>query len=142
MYAKLQPLLLIAAAAGTALGYMDVVTHWRSQMGLPALSEDWTLVGNAQKTVWDGNGQMVHQLLPGTWAQVLAPGSPEDFEHVFVGGWLCEIPDYPGLNGICDVLGAGWDHQGQTGHAEILTSTSYTRIGCAWHNGIWGCDLA
>ena len=82
------------------------------------------------------------ELNPGSMAQVLAPGDASNFENVFVGGWLCEVPSLPGLNGICSSMSAGWDYEGQTGHADILSSTSYTKIGCALFDGIWGCDLA
>ena len=65
------------------------------------------------------------------------------FERVFVGGWLCERPTLAGLNGACgSQLADGWDHAGQTGHADILTAPNYKKIGCAFSQGIWGCDLA
>ena len=126
-----------------ATGYMAVVDKWRQQLGLTKLTFDSKLEANALKTVKDGNGQMKHELNPGTFAQVLAPGgtSDSDFENCFVGGWLCERPDLPGLNGICDTAGKGWIHT-STGHADILTSPSYSKIGCANAVGIWGCDLA
>lgn len=123
-------------------GYMGTVDTWRSKMGLSQLSQDSTLEGNALKTAQDGNGQMVHELNPGSMAQVLAPGSADEFEKVFVGGWLCELPNTPGLDGICSSMSAGWSYEGQTGHAEILTSGSYSKIGCANAGGIWSCDLA
>jgi len=122
--------------------YMSVVREWRAKMGVGGLSESDTLQANALKTVTDGKGQMVHELNPGSMAQVLAPGDTNNFENVFVGGWLCEIPSLPGLDGICSTMSAGWDYVGQTDHAEILSSTTYTKIGCALNNGIWGCDLA
>ena len=133
-----------ASSAAPSTGtYMDVVDQWRAAGGLPALTEDSTLQGNALKTVEDSKGQMVHELNPGSMAQVLAPGNANNFESVYVGGWLCEIPSLPGLNGICTTMAVGWDHSdGETGHADILTSTSYTKIGCALFDGIWACDLA
>lgn len=131
-----------ASSAPSTGGYMDVVSEWRSKMGLSALTEDNTLQGNSLKTVQDGNGQMNHELNPGSMAQVLAPGDADGFEKVFVGGWLCERPDLPGLDGICSTMSAGWSYGGETGHADILSSTSYSKIGCALADGIWGCDLA
>lgn len=131
-----------SATGSTSGGYMDIVNQWRQKMGMKDLVEDNTLQGNADKTAVDGNGQMVHELNPGTMAQVLAPGSPDEFEKVFVGGWLCEEPDLPGLNGICSTMSQGWEYNGETGHAEILTSPSYSKIGCACEGGIWACDLA
>lgn len=132
-----------AASSGGSTGtYMDVVSEWRSKMGLGALTESDTLQANALKTVTDGQGQMVHELNPGSMAQVLAPGDANNFENVYVGGWLCEEPSLPGLDGICSTMSAGWDYEGQTGHAAILSNPQYTKIGCALNYGIWGCDLA
>ena len=74
--------------------------------------------------------------------QVLAPGDAENFKNVFVGGWLCEEPSLPGRGGICATECAGWDYDGQTGHAQMPSSTAYTKIGCAIYAGIWACDLA
>lgn len=130
------------ASSGNSDGYMGVVSEWRSKMGMSALTEDSKLVANAHKTAQDGNGQMVHQLNPGSMAQVLAPGKPEEFTKVFVGGWLCERPSLPGLNGICSSMSQGWAYDGQTGHADILSSKSYSKIGCACVGDIWSCDLA
>ena len=128
--------------AGSSDGYMGTVNQWRGKLGLSNLSEDSKLQGNALKTAQDGNGEMVHQLNPGSMAQVLAPGSPDEFVKVFVGGWLCELPNMPGMDGICDSMSAGWAYGGQTGHADILKSSSYSKIGCACATGIWSCDLA
>lgn len=130
------------SAPSTNTGYMGIVNEWRSKMQLSTLSQDSKLEGNALKTAQDGNGQMVHELNPGTFAQVLAPGDSSEFEHVFVGGWLCEMPNLTGLDGICGSMSQGWSYGGQTGHAEILSSSSYSKIGCALADGIWACDLA
>ncbi|KAI0147508.1 hypothetical protein GGR57DRAFT_505685 [Xylariaceae sp. FL1272] len=122
--------------------YMSIVNDWRSKLGLSSLSWDSKLEHNALQTTLDGMGEMRHELLPGTLAQVLAPGQPKEFERDFVGGWLCEIPTLPGLDGVCSgPLGAGWAYT-STGHADILTSSSYSKIGCGNSYGIWGCDLA
>jgi uncharacterized protein YkwD len=129
-------------SGGSGGGYMDTVNEWRSKMGLKTLTKDTKLEANAVKTCTDGNGKMVHELNPGTMGQVLAPGKESDFEHVFVGGWLCEVPSTQGLGNVCDQQSKGWTYQGQTGHNKILTSTSYSKIGCGMVNGIWGCDLA
>jgi hypothetical protein len=124
-------------------GYLDIANKWRQKMNLPAFTQDDTLQNNALKTCDDGQGEMKHELNPGTFGQVLAPGSIDEFEYVFVGGWLCEMPGLPGLDGICDdaKFKDGWVHNGETGHAEILSGT-YTKIGCANAKGIWGCDVA
>lgn len=130
-----------AASSGDS-GYMSVVNEWRSKMGLGTLTQDATLQANDQKTVNDDQGTMTHELNPGSMAQVLAPGDQNSFENVFVGGWLCEEPNASGMDGICATMSAGWDYEGQTGHAEILRNPGYTKIGCAWADGLWGCDLA
>ena len=134
-----------APSAGVGDGSWEgVVAKWRSAMGLSALSPDSQLTSNAQKTADESVGGLKHQLNPGSMAQVLAPGDANDFEHVFVGGWLCELPNTPGLNGVCSEQSKGWAYEGQTGHAEILTSGSYQKIGCAHSDstGVWSCDLA
>jgi len=130
------------APAPTSSGYMAVVDTWRSKLGKKALIHDDTLEANALNCVTESNGQMVHKLNPGSFGQVLAPGNANDFEHVFVGGWLCEMPNLPGLDGVCSSESSGWSYEGQTGHAKILTDDSYSKIGCALYAGIWGCDVA
>lgn len=123
-------------------GYMGIVEEWRGKLGLSQLTYSSKLESNAMDTVVSSNGQMVHKLNPGSFAQVLAPGSADDFTHVFVGGWLCERPNLPGLNGVCATQSNGWSYEGQTGHADILVNTAYKSIGCALNAGIWCCDLA
>jgi hypothetical protein len=130
-------------------GYMGVVAEWRAKLGLKELSHDSKLESNAMDTVVSSNGVMTHKLNPGTYGQVLAPGKDgkddqgnDNFTKVFVGGWLCELPNTPGLDGVCGKMSEGWAYEGQTGHAEILTSPQYSKIGCALHKGIWCCDLA
>ncbi|KAF1918055.1 hypothetical protein BDU57DRAFT_185094 [Ampelomyces quisqualis] len=125
-------------------GYMGVINEWRGKMGMASLVHDAQLESNAKDVVVSGAGQMVHKLNPGSYAQVLAPGEPgvESFTKVFVGGWLCEMATLPGLNGVCQQMSQGWAYEGQTGHAEILTSPNYSKIACAEHQGIWCCDLA
>jgi hypothetical protein len=135
-------------AAPSAIGadstYINVVKKWRSAFGLPELSQDDILQNNAQKTADQSFGGLKHQLNPGSLAQVLAPGEAGEFEKVYVGGWLCEVQSAPALAGICGEASKGWAYDGQTGHAEILCSTSYSKIGCAHSDGtgVWACDLA
>jgi hypothetical protein len=87
---------------------------------------------------------MKHKLNPGSFAQVFAPGEQnmKSFLSVFVGGWLCEISTLPGPDGVCSTKSKGWSYEGQTGHAEILTSENYSKIGCSFFNGDWAYDLA
>ena len=127
--------------ASTSTGYMGIVDEWRGKLGLSQLTQDGKLEANALKTAQDGNGQMVHQLNDGSKAQVLAPGQPDEFYKVFVGGWLCERPDMNGMDGVCSSASSGWYYT-STGHADILTSPDYSKIGCAQAGGIWSCDLA
>jgi hypothetical protein len=133
-----------ATCASKPLGhdYMVIANQWRHNLDKGSLVHDPKLESNAKDTVMSSNGRMVHKLNTGTYAQVLAPGTAEDFEDVFVGGWLCERPNLPGLDGVCSTLSRGWDYRGQTGHADILTTAEYSKIGCGWHTGIWACDLA
>jgi len=133
-----------AAPAPSSGGYIDIIVQWRSKMGLPDLELDIQLQKNALDTVQSSNGQMIHKLNAGTMGQVLAPGenSLTGFETCYLGGWLCEMPQLAGLGNVCKDASKGWEYEGQTGHAKILTDTSYTKIGCAWSAGIWGCDLA
>lgn len=130
------------APAPATGGYMDVVAKWRAKLGLSELEYSEKLQNNALDVVIEGKGQMVHKLNDGTFGQVLAPGKDDEFERVFVGGWLCEMPNLSGLDGACQEFSAGWDYQGQTGHAEILISPNYSKIGCSQREGIWCCDLA
>ena len=124
-------------------GYMATVNEWRKKLGLKELEHSQQLEDNASNTCTEGNGVMKHKLNPGTMGQVLAPGDmATEFEHIFVGGWLCEIPTLPGLDGVCAKQSEGWTYGGQTGHADILTSPNYSKIGCACVQGITGCDLA
>jgi len=131
-------------ASGGVGDYLSIVSKWRAAGGLPGLAQDSTLEANALKTSTDSTNGLEHELNPGTFAQVLAPGDTSNFESVYVGGWLCEIPSLPGLDGICSTMAQGWDHSdGELGHAEILTSTQYSKIGCAISGtGVWACDLA
>jgi hypothetical protein len=133
---------LTAYPAMPSRGYMEIVNEWRTKLDMKTLMHDPELETNAMDAVVVGNGAETHKLNPGTYAQVIAPGKPNNFEYVFVGGWLCEIPDLPGLGDICESQSVGWIHNGQTGHAKILTSKDYTRIGCALYANVWCCDLA
>jgi uncharacterized protein YkwD len=139
-----------APTGGSGNGdYMGIVNQWRAKLSHPNLQHNTTLESNIDTTCTEGNGVMKHHLLPGTFGQVLAPGQCDisNFEHVFVGGWLCEMPNMKGMDGVCAQQSKGWSYVGengkpQTGHAEILTADKYTQIGCGCVKGIWGCDLA
>jgi hypothetical protein len=102
-----------------AHAYMTVVNEYRTRLDLPKLTWGSQLQANAKKTVVDGNGEMVHQLNPPSMAQVLCPGTKDDFKTCFVGGWLCERPNTPGLEDDCKTLGQSFTHT-ETGHTDIL----------------------
>jgi hypothetical protein len=136
------PTQIRSAAVPSGTSYMATINEWRTRLGHAAFLHDDILEANAFKTCIDSDGKMVHELHPGSYAQVLAPGDiNKDFVRIFVGGWLCEMPEMKGLNGICNTMSVGWQYT-STGHAEILTSSSYTKIGCAASHGITSCDLA
>ncbi|KAK5468922.1 hypothetical protein LTR55_011543 [Exophiala xenobiotica] len=59
--------------------YMAIVEKWSSKGGLSALDKDSALESNALKTSTDSVGGLIHELNPGTMAQVLAPGNPDNF---------------------------------------------------------------
>lgn len=125
-----------------ATGYMGVVDEWRQKLGLAKLAYSSKLEANALNTAQEspGEGQMKHKLNPGSMGQVLAPGSADEFYHCFVGGWLCERPDMPGMDGVCATASKGWYYT-STGHADLLISQDYKTIGCANAMGVWACDL-
>jgi hypothetical protein len=132
-----------APSAPVSGGYMGIVEQWRGKLGLSQLDLSDELQSNAQNAADSSGGQLKHKLNPGSMAQVMAPGDADNFESVFVGGWLCELPSLPGLGAsVCNAASKGWNYAGQTGHAEILTSSKYSKIGCALGDGIWCCDLA
>ena len=130
------------SSAHGANDWLSISDTWRAKTGHPVFQLDAGLVANAQDTADSSGGTLQHKLNPGTSAQVMAPGDADNFESVYVGGWLCELPNTAGLADICTTAAVGWDHQGQTGHAEVLLSERYTKIGCALGMGIWVCDLA
>lgn len=145
---------------------LTTVNKWRSIYKLPTLKWDPQLEKNALKTGTDGGGvNQNHELNPGTYGQVIAPGmekpygdlGPDSpFELSFVA-WLCEVSSDPQLKtgGVdqCDLVAKNLHiSYGGTGHYEILTATRYTTIGCAFakdpdagyetpYQGLWVCDL-
>jgi hypothetical protein len=123
-------------------GYMGIVSEWRTKMGMSDLAHSSQLESNALDCSASSGGNLVHKLNPGSMAQVMAPGSPDEFESVFVGGWLCERPNLPGIAAACQTMTQGWNHAGQVGHADILTSSKYSKIGCGCADTMWTCDLA
>ena len=147
---------------------LTTINKWRKVYKLPLLRWNHQLELNALKTGTDGAGQYQnHELNPGTMAQVITPGmnakyggnlgGDTPFELSYVA-WLCESSSDPELKSdgkdqcqlVSDNLHMSYDDKG---HYDILTSTSYTHIGCAFadnpdlgndtpYQGLWVCDLS
>lgn len=149
---------------GTSL--LETANYWRDQYGLPHFTWDAQLEKNALKTGTDGRGQnQVHQLNPGTMAQVITPGMVVKYGGDLGGdtpfelsycAWLCEVPSQTLKAGGKDQCKLVSDNlhmsYSDTGHYDILTSKSYSKIGCAFadnpdtdnntpYQGLWVCDL-
>ncbi|CAI6290118.1 unnamed protein product [Periconia digitata] len=120
---------------------LPIINYWRVRVGSHPLQWSGKLEGNVRDTVNSAHGSLTHKLNPGTLAQVLAPGVEWWFENVWVGGWMCEQPNMSGMGDACRTWSKGWVYNGQTAHAQIVTSNAYSHIGCAFAGGIWGCDL-
>ena len=95
---------------------------------------------------------MGHDLYPGSMAQCIITGDDTTFNQDLTPfdvawlGWLCEEPND---NIPCAQIGSG-KPTSDTGHAEIIKSTSYSKMGCYYMNsvgdsgytGMWTCDFA
>ena len=80
-----------------------------------------------------------HELIPPSMGQVLAGGDCGNFEDALVHGWICEIPSLL-PDGMCN--GGMTNYMlTETGHAQILSDNSYTKVACACSQGVWGCDF-
>lgn len=146
---------------------LTTINKYRKAYNVNTLTWSSKLAGNALKTGTDGGGvNQVHQLNPGTYGQVITPGTDHrtgdmkydpdtSFELSFVA-WLCEVSSDPQLKSPIDqcALVAKNLHMyySDTGHHDILTSSSYKTIGCAFaknpnaapnspYQGLWVCDL-
>ena len=137
---------------------LDTANHYRTLMGFGTFTYSSTLQNNAAKTNKDdGANQMKHELNSGSMGQVIGQVDNTDgtaqltsFALAYLG-WLCEIADSR-LGNECDQMekATNMDSKGQTGHAEILRSTSYKQIGCNYqtptqpqsYKGLWTCDFA
>lgn len=147
---------------------LTTINKWRKIYKLPLLRWNHQLELNALKTATDGAGQYQnHELNPGTMAQVISPGmevkyggnlgGDTPFELSYVA-WLCESSSDPELKSDgtdqCQLVDDNLHmHYDDKGHYDILTSTSYTHIGCAFadnpdsgndtpYQGLWVCDLS
>ncbi|MCJ1466409.1 Mucin-13 [Pseudocyphellaria aurata] len=145
---------------------IDTINKWRGKYGLDDLKFSNTLTANALKTgTDDGGSEEKHELNPGSNAQVITPGmsvaygdldglSPFELSYV---AWLCEVQSDPELNSdknYCKIVEDKLHMRySDTGHHDILCSTSYKTIGCAFadnpnednntpYQGLWVCDLS
>lgn len=120
---------------------MSIANDVLAKIGVRQLNYDSKLESNAAAAAAAAGGTMTHQLNSGTMAQVIAPGTPDmkSFESVFIGGWICEV----GQSGVdCPEWTGPWNHEGQTGHADILMNGGYKSMGCHCGDDMWFCDLA
>ena len=144
---------------------LTTINKWRKLYNKNTLNWSDQLTANARKTGVDNGGKTEnHELNPGSFAQVITPGSQSfsndlkgdtPFELCFVA-WLCEVPSDPQLKKGTDqcalVKNVLWLVYSGTGHHDILTSNNYKTIGCAFTRnpeaekgspwqGLWVCDL-
>lgn len=88
---------------GNGPEYINLVNKWMDACGLRHLAHDSTLESNAHQTSVEANGQLVHNMLPGTMGQVMATGDlTENFDSAFAGAWLCEIKTLFKDKNFCD----------------------------------------
>ena len=144
---------------------LTTINKWRKLYNKNTLTWSDKLTANARKTGVDNGGKTEnHELNPGSFAQVITPGSQSfdanlkgdtPFELCFVA-WLCEVPSDPQLKKGTDQCALVKNvlrlvYSG-TGHHDILTSDNYKSIGCAFTQnpgaekgspwqGLWVCDL-
>lgn len=140
--------------------YMATINKWLSNLKLRTLEYDPRLAKNALRCSTNSNGILDHITYPGTLGQVMAPGKEEEFDKVFVGGWLAEREDLFQNKTVWKNFTKGWSYldeygRPQTGHADILadqakledgTPLKLTKIGCGWAGNemwtMWTCDLS
>lgn len=119
--------------------YMSFVNKWRTIIGKPTLEHDALLEGNALETSCRSPPELKHVIFKGTAQQVMCGGNLSIDDALRT--WLCERPDLPNMKTECDRFPPGWSG-GLTGHADVMSSAKYTKIGCGKNNGIWTCDVA
>lgn len=145
---------------------LTTINKYRKAYNLNELTWSSQLEGNAQKTGDDGQGvNQNHELNPGTYGQVITPGTDHKVQGLDYGSdscfelsyaaWLCEVSSDPQLQNPdqCALVQNNLHMEySSTGHHDILTSSSYKSIGCAFaknanaaasspYQGLWVCDL-
>ena len=162
------PAAKLVARAPPSSGGVSILTtinKWRKLYNVNTLTWSDQLAANAAKTGKDDGGvNENHELNPGSYAQVIAPSSQSfsqdlkgdtPFELTYVA-WLCEVSSDPQLQtgtNQCALVNSVLHYSySDTGHHDILVSTSYKSIGCAFtqnpnaqagspYQGLWICDL-
>lgn len=139
--------------------YLTSANYFRQLQGFNKFVYDDTLQSNSVKTGIDNGGnQMKHELNAGSFAQCIAEGDATSgsgdlspFDMIYLG-WLCEIPQ-ANLGDMCLTM-TNTVHMnitaGDVGHANILRTASYTKMGCSFQTatepqnyvGQWTCDFA
>jgi len=138
---------------------LQTANYFRKLQGYKDLVYDDTLQGNSAKTgVDNGGNKMTHELNAGSFAQCIAEGDDKTgsgdlspFDMIYLG-WLCEIPD-SSLGDMCTTMKNTVHMKVDTtdpGHANILRTASYTKMGCSYqpateqqqYAGQWTCDFA
>lgn len=145
---------------------LTTVNKYRKLYNLNDLTWSSKLAGNAQKTGDDGQGvNQNHELNPGTYGQVITPGTdhkvsgldygPDSPFELSYAAWLCEVKDLQLLSPVnqCDLVQNNLHMEySSSGHHDILTSSDYKSIGCGFaknpkadatspYQGLWVCDL-
>ncbi|KID82702.1 CAP domain protein [Metarhizium guizhouense ARSEF 977] len=119
--------------------YMSFINKWRTTIGKPPLEHDALLESNALETSCRSPPELEHVLFKGSAQQVMCGGN-QSIDNA-VRTWLCERSDLPNMEEACKSFPPGWSG-GLTGHADVMSSEKYTKIGCGNKNGIWTCDVA
>lgn len=150
---------------GSDASILAVANKYRSLYGLPAFKWSSQLKANAAKTGEDNGGvNMNHELNSGSMGQVITPGLATASPSVDLGGlspfeaaylsWMCEKSSDSEISKFCPIMQSAMHMMySSTGHYDILTSSSYSSIGCKFvanpaasssspYQGIWTCDVA
>ena len=132
--------------------YMAIINKWLRYLDIRTLKYDPMLAQNAFQCSNISGGIINHTRYPGSKGQVMAGGGKEDFENVYVYGWLAEKKALFPLDMDWDENQTPkWDHGNQTLHAELLadqatnpdgTTIEFTKTGCGWAWNVWTCHLA
>ncbi|OAA50399.1 hypothetical protein NOR_00849 [Metarhizium rileyi] len=137
--------------------YMKIVKDWLNKLDLRPLEYNAVLAEKAlQCSTSFRDGSDKHGDCNYNLVQIYAPGGEDEFERVFVGGWLGERKELFKDDALWAKWSAGWMYMQQTGHADALADDAkdlynnpmkLTQIGCGWANtgsngGSWFCLLA